>query len=67
MLLIPGAATGQFLSGLIIKKLNLLIRGSFWFVIISSIASLPFAFTWLIYCDGIEVVGWNLPYTESTR
>ena len=68
VLLIPGAAVGQFLGGFIIKKLQLEIRGIFILAIISSIVSLPLCgFPWLIYCDRMNLVGWNLPYANSNR
>ena len=65
ILLIPGAALGQFLGGFIMKKLKLEIRGTFIFAISSCVASLPFAFPWLMYCERVRLVGWNLPYDDS--
>nr|KAF6491026.1 solute carrier organic anion transporter family member 6A1 [Molossus molossus] len=63
LVLIPGAAIGQFLGGIIVSKLHMYCKGLMRFIIITSAISLILVlFAIFIHCDAIPFAGISEDY-----
>ncbi|KAM5260541.1 solute carrier organic anion transporter family member 6A1-like, partial [Hipposideros larvatus] len=63
LVLIPGAALGQLLGGIIVSKLHMYCKGHMTFVIVTSAISLiPVLFIIFVHCNPIPFAGINEDY-----
>lgn len=62
VVVVPGAAGGHFLGGLLPKLLNLRIKGLMLFLILCSVLGIVFFPIFMLTCDMPEITGVNVHY-----
>lgn len=63
----PGAAIGQLLGGVVLRRWHLKVAATIRFVTIVIIIALLTKAAFFISCDEENLVGWNVPYANSTE
>ena len=60
----PGAAIGQLLGGVVLRRWQLKVAATIRFVTIVIIIALLTKAAFFISCDEENLVGWNVPYAN---
>ena len=62
VVIVPGAAIGQILGGVVLKRWKFKVRGTLRFIVIVIMIALLSKAAFFIRCDQDKLVGWNTPY-----